>query len=66
MEWSPRFLVPFLFRQSHREDRIDGPAAELNDRYPAEASTRQYIDQLTALAEVSKLCPSCCLGPTDR
>jgi hypothetical protein len=26
-EWSPRFLVPFLFRQSHREDRVDGPAA---------------------------------------
>jgi len=27
--WSPRFLVPFLFRQSHRKDRVDGPAAEV-------------------------------------
>lgn len=27
----------------------------LNDRYPAEIGTRQYLDQLTALAEVSKL-----------
>jgi len=28
-EWSPRFLVPSLFRQRHREDRIDSPAAEV-------------------------------------
>ena len=27
----------------------------LNDRYPAEADTRRYLDQLAALAEVSKL-----------
>jgi hypothetical protein len=27
----------------------------LNDRYPAEAGTRRYLDQLAALAEVSKL-----------
>ena len=53
-----RFPGSFLFCQSHREDRVDGPSAELNDRYPAEAGTRQYMDQLTALAEVSKLLAS--------
>ena len=29
MEWFPGFLVPFLFRQSHRDNRVDGPAAEV-------------------------------------
>ena len=28
-EWSPRLLVPSLFRQSHRENRVEGSAAEV-------------------------------------
>src|SRR5215470_5406577 len=44
-EWSPRFLVPFLFRPRDREDRVDGPAAEIfRDREEVHVGVHRLSD----------------------